>query len=178
MNPRTALLVVDVQPVFVDTYDFRTIDGPDLVAKCRNLIARAREVGAPVVFVRHVDDLPEGTAPEAIDVHPELAPLPGEAVVDKIFGSAFMETNLDDLLKSEGIERLLVCGLSTFGCVAATILYAKLHGYDVTVVGNAHAGDHTEAFPTSEGIPIFERAWKKAGIRILGPDEKPFALSG
>ncbi len=171
-----ALVVVDVQPVFLDGHDFRTIDGNDLVAKCRGLIQRAREANVPVIFVRHADDddMPEGTVLEAKDVHPDLKPLPDETIVDKVFGSAFKETNLDEVLRSKGVERLVVCGLSTFGCVEATILYAKLYGYDVAVVGNAHAGDHTDTFPTSKGIPIFERAWEKGGIQVLGPEEDPF----
>jgi nicotinamidase-related amidase len=171
----TALLVVDVQPVFLDRHDFRTIDGADLVAKCKGLIDRARGAGIAVIHVRHVDedDMPEGTAPEAMDIHPNLKPLPDEPIVDKIFGSAFLETNLDEVLRSRGIEHLIVCGLSTYGCINATVLYAKLYGYDVAVIGNAHAGPHLDAFPASKGIPIFERAWKKGGIRILGPNDDP-----
>ncbi|MFC2100036.1 cysteine hydrolase family protein [Candidatus Bipolaricaulota bacterium] len=172
----TALMVIDVQPVFLDGNDFRTIDGNDLVAKCAGLIKRAREAGVPLVYVEHADedDMPQGTAPQAKVTHTDLAPAPGEPVVHKLFGSGFMETNLDDVLKSRGIERLVVCGLSTFGCVQATALYAKLYGYDVAVVGNAHAGNNSDAFPTSKGIPIFEKAWKKGGIRILGPTDDPF----
>jgi len=171
-----ALLVVDVQPVWLDGNDFRTIDGDDLVAKCRGLIEQAREAGVPVVHVRHFDedDFPEGTATEAKDIHPELKPLPGEPVVDKQFGSAFLETNLEDVLTSNDIDHLVVCGLSSYGCVQATILYAKLYGYEVSVVGNAHAGPNMESFPTTKGLPIFERAWERGGIRILGPDDARF----
>jgi len=170
-------MVIDVQPVFLDGHDFRTIDGDDLVEKCKGLIERARAADVPVVYVEHADedDMPEDVTDAAKVTHPDLVPAPGEPVVHKTFGSGFMETNLDEVLKSKGIERIVACGLSTFGCVEATVLYAKLYGYEVAVVGNAHAGNDSEAFPTSKGIPIFEKAWKRGGIRILGSSDDPFS---
>ena len=173
---KQALMVIDVQPVFLDNAEFRTVDGDDLVDKCRALIDRARAADVPVIYVRHADDddMPEGTSEDAKQFHPKLAPRPGEPVVDKTFGSGFMETDLDDVLTSRGIEGVVACGLSTYGCVNQTVLFAKLYGYDVAVVKNAHAGQNTDEFPTSKGIPIFHRAWEKAGIRMLGPENVPF----
>jgi len=174
---KTALMVIDVQPVFLDGSDFRTIGGDDLVAKCRVLIEQARAAGVPVVYVEHadVDDMPEGTAPEAKVMHPDLAPGAGDPVVHKMFGSGFMETTLDDVLKERGIRRFVACGLSSYGCVEATVLYGKLYGYDVAVAANAIAGPHSDEFPVTRGIPIFLDAWKKAGIEILESDDDPFA---
>ena len=173
---KQALMVIDVQPVFLSGADFRTIDGDDLVEKCRALIDRARAADVPVVYVRHADDddMSEETSEDAKRFHPDLAPRAGEPMIDKTFGSGFMETDLDNVLKSRGIEGVVACVLSTYGCVNQTILFAKLYGYEVAVVGNAHAGQDSTEFPTSEGIPIFHRAWKKAGIRVLGPDDVPF----
>ncbi len=176
---KQALVVIDVQPVFLNDASFRTLDGDDLVEKCATLIDGARVAGIPVIYVRHADDddMPDGTPEEAKRFHPDLAPLPDEPVVDKIFGSGFMETNLDDVLKTRQIEGIVACGLSTYGCVNQTVLFAKLYGYDVSVVGNAHAGPDSPDFSVSEGIPIFHRAWEKGGIRILGPNDVPFRLS-
>ena len=174
---KTALMVIDVQPVFLDGSDFRTIDGDDLVAKCRVLIEQARAASVPVIYIEHADedDMPDGTAPEAKVMHPDLAPEAGDPVVHKMFGSGFMETTLDDVLKERGISRFVACGLSSYGCVEATILYGKLYGYGVSVAANAIAGTHSKDFPTSKGIPIFLNAWKKAGIEILEPGDDPFA---
>lgn len=173
---KQALVVIDVQPVFLSDADFRTIDGDDLVEKCKALISRARAADLPVIYIRHADDddMPEGTTEDAKQFHPDLAPQPGEPTIDKIFGSGFMETELDDVLRAKGIEGVIACGLSTYGCVNQTVLFAKLYGYDVAVVGNAHAGPDSTEFPTSSGIPIFHRAWEKAGIRILDANDIPF----
>jgi nicotinamidase-related amidase len=173
---KRALMVIDVQPVFLSNADFRTIDGDDLVEKCKALIDRAHAADVPVIYVRHADedDMPEGTNEDAKQFHPDLAPRLDEPTIDKIFGSGFMETDLDDVLRSKGIECVVACGLSTYGCVNQTVLFAKLYGYDVAVVGNAHAGQNSTEFPVSQGIPIFHRAWEKAGIRVLVPDNMPF----
>ena len=88
--------------------------------------------------------------------------------------SGFMETTLDEVLNERGIRRFVACGLSSYGCVEATVLYGKLYGYDVAVAANAIAGTHSEEFPTTKGIPIFLNAWKKAGIEILEPEDDPF----
>ena len=92
----------------------------------------------------------------------------------RIAGSGFVETELDDVLRSNGIESVVVCGLSPYGCVNQTVLFAKLYGYDVAVAGNAHAGQSSTELPTSKGIPVFHRAWGKAGIRVMAPNDVPF----
>ena len=173
---KQALMVIDVQPVFLSGADFRTIDGDDLVAKCAALVNGARAADIPVIYIRHADedDMPEGATEDAKRFDPALAPLSDEPVIDKLFGSGFMETNLGEVLKTSQIERIIVCGLSTYGCVNQTVLFAKLYGYDVSIVGNAHAGPDSPEFPVSKGIPIFHRAWEEAGIRILGPTDVPF----
>ena len=176
---KTALMVIDVQPVWMKAYDFWTIDGDDLVAKCATLIERARAADLPVVYVEHVDkgDMEENTPAEDIATDAALAPQPGDPVIGKRFGSGFLQTDLDRVLNAQGIERFVACGLSAYGCVEATVLYGKLYGYEVVVAGNAVAGNQSEAFPASEGIPIFLDAWKKAGIEILDPTDDPFASS-
>lgn len=47
------------------------------------------------------------------DIVPELYPLPTEPVVDKPGKGAFFATDLDTILRSRGIETLLVCGVTT-----------------------------------------------------------------
>jgi nicotinamidase-related amidase len=85
--------------------------------------------------------------------------------VQKCFSSAFMKTNLDDLLKSRGIDRLYVSGLATFGCVNQTVLCALCRGYDVTVISDAHGARPIEG-PVTEMIGHFNRTWQPAGAAL------------
>lgn len=65
--------------------------------------------------------------------------------------SGFQGTGLASLLKGQGIQRLLVCGLATDYCVKATALDARQAGFDVVVLEDAirgvevHPGDCAEA---------------------------------
>ena len=167
MAEKTALLVIDVQPVFM-TPPMLTVDGDDLVAKCRTLIERARTGGIPVVYVQHVDedDMPKDVRPEDKAFHADIAPRQGEPIVEKIFGSAFMRTNLRDVLASEGIQHLFVCGLSATGCVHQTVLFAQLFDYDVTVVQDAVGAPEYPNFSAREGIETFSAEWEKVGIHL------------
>jgi nicotinamidase-related amidase len=176
MGSKTALLVVDVQPVFLKDPPMWTLGGDDLVQKCKSLLDRARSRGIAVIFVQHIDadDMPTGTTDEEKAIHSDLTPLEGETVVGKVYGSAFMETDLSEILASQSIRHLVVCGLSVYGCVNETVLFAKLFGFDVTVVEDAVAAQDYDEWPTSEGIPVFLNAWKRGGISLCKAAEVPF----
>lgn len=71
---------------------------------------------------------------ESADVVPELAPLPGELVVDSHVYDKFLDTPLELALRSRGITHLLVTGVTTDICVNCTVLSAASRDYRVTVV--------------------------------------------
>jgi len=68
------------------------------------------------------------------DIIPELAPIPGEPVVDKPGKGAFHATDLDAMLKNRGITQLLVCGVTTEVCVNTTVREANDRGYECLVL--------------------------------------------
>jgi nicotinamidase-related amidase len=70
---------------------------------------------------------------------PEVAPLPGEPVVDKPGKGAFYATDLEPILQHRGIRSLLVCGVTTEVCVHTTVREANDRGYDCLVVEDAVA---------------------------------------
>jgi nicotinamidase-related amidase len=65
----------------------------------------------------------------------------GDPVIDKRRSSAFAGTDLDMLLRSNGIESIVVTGCTTEGCVDSTIREAVSHDYYVTLVRDAVASD-------------------------------------
>lgn len=69
----------------------------------------------------------------------ELAPLNGELVVRKMRYSAFVGTNLDLLLRAQGIETIVIGGVSTNCCVESTIRNGFDIGYYVVVAGDCVA---------------------------------------
>lgn len=70
------------------------------------------------------------------DIVDELAPLPGETVLDKPGKGAFYGTDFAEILEKAGITRLLVTGVTTEVCVHTTVREANDRGYDCLVVSD------------------------------------------
>lgn len=69
----------------------------------------------------------------AVKIHPRIAPLEGEPVIIKKYGSAFFMTNLTSLLVNEGIDTVILTGCSTSGCIRATAVDAISYGFRTIV---------------------------------------------
>ncbi len=70
------------------------------------------------------------------DIVDELAPLPGEIVLDKPGKGAFYATDLQEILKSHGITSLVVTGVTTEVCVHTTVREANDRGYEALVLSD------------------------------------------
>ncbi|WP_419759166.1 cysteine hydrolase family protein [Acidisoma sp.] len=73
---------------------------------------------------------------EGHDIIPELAPIAGEPVIDKPGKGAFYATDLEAILRSRGIARLVVCGVTTEVCVHTTVREANDRGFDCLVLSD------------------------------------------
>lgn len=139
MSNNTALLVIDVQVCNFEE-SAPVYESSDLLARISSLIARARAAGVHVVYVQHCG--PEGAIDQpgapGWEIHPTVAPIEGDVVVQKRHPDAFQDTNLQRELESKGIESLIITGIQTEYCVDTTCRRAYSLGYDVTLVKDAH----------------------------------------
>ncbi|MFK8082676.1 MAG: cysteine hydrolase family protein [Granulosicoccus sp.] len=72
-----------------------------------------------------------------VEILDELRPWPTETVIDKPGKDAFYKTPLDVLLQNQGIESLIICGVTTEVCVQSTMRAANDRGYECLLVTDA-----------------------------------------
>jgi nicotinamidase-related amidase len=158
IDPKTsAVLVMDFQTAITAMVEGHA-DKDALLARTANLIDAARKVGMRVIYVvvgfrsgypevsprnqsfapiRESGRLAAGSA--GTEVHPALAPKPGDVVVTKHRVSAFAGTDLEMVLRANGIETLVLAGIATSGVVLSTVRYAADADYRLLVVADCCA---------------------------------------
>jgi biuret amidohydrolase len=70
------------------------------------------------------------------DIVPELAPQPGEVVVDKPGKGSFYATDLETILRALGVTHLVVTGVTTEVCVQSTVREANDRGFESLVLSD------------------------------------------
>jgi nicotinamidase/pyrazinamidase len=178
-GPDSALVVVDVQNDFADPTGSLYVEGAEVVlVRVNEEIERARAAGSFVVYTQdwHPDTTPHfakdgGTWPVhcvggswGAHLHPELSVVgdtvrKGTGQLDGYSGFTSRHprtghetpTDLEDLLRDNGISRVVIAGLATDYCVKETALDSVRLGFDTAVVGDAiaavdlHPGDGSRA---------------------------------
>jgi nicotinamidase-related amidase len=135
----TALLIIDVQRALCSG-EWAAFDIKRVMERINGLIARARAVSTPIVFVQHEED--EGPFQFGAgdwQLADELAVSPDDPRVRKRTPDSFYQTELQDLLQEQGITHLIICGLQSDYCVDATVRRALTLDYHVTLVSDAHS---------------------------------------
>ncbi|AIY43860.1 Isochorismatase [Collimonas arenae] len=142
LDPKTtALLVIDIQ----NEYFSGKLPIPDGLAVVRNanrLIALADKHGMPVFHVQQWNavERPLFTKNTVMsEFHPDMQVAPHHAIVRKTFASSFASTDLHSQLQARGIKTLIVTGLMTNNCVAATSFDGVANGYKVIISSDASA---------------------------------------
>jgi len=145
---KSALLVIDMQRFFLeDDSPTFTCGAAAILPTVKRLIAAFRKAGRPVIFTRHVhhpDDLDSGImgwwwegkcleGSRESEIHPELAPMPGEKVVFKHRYSAFYNTDLETVLRCLKVEDLVVSGVMTNLCCESTARDAYYRDFRVFI---------------------------------------------
>ena len=139
---KEALLIIDVQNDYFEGGACQLHDPRKAAEKIAQLIAESRKTGRHVIYVKHInpdteDFFNEGTY--GCEISERIKPHPDDIVINKYCPNSFLGTELNDCLRSMGVEKLIVCGMMTHMCVDTTVRAAMDHGYEVTLVADACA---------------------------------------
>ncbi|MFI8849244.1 cysteine hydrolase [Streptomyces sp. 891-h] len=148
----SALLVMDVQRDIVDIADV----GPGYLPRLRRAVDGARAAGIPVIYVVIAlrPGRPEVSPRNKVltnavqaglfsedepgtGIHDGIAPQQGEPVVTKRRASAFSGSDLDLVLRTRGINSLVLTGIATSGVVLSTLCQANDLDFGLTVLSDA-----------------------------------------
>lgn len=157
---RPCLLIIDMVQAYLEPDSPIYAGIEDALASTTRLLTQARRLNVPVihtnvefipgglnggVFFRKIPLLSIFEAGSPLGAfHPDLRPLPHEVVVTKQYASAFFGTSLASTLTAQGIDTVLIAGVSTSGCVRATATDACQHGFIPIVVKDAVGDRHVQ----------------------------------
>lgn len=150
---RSALLLLDLQRIFIDSQSPAFLSTwPAVVDRLAVLLAAARRKRLPVIWTRHVHPRPDpgstighffGRLLHDDDplsaLHPDWRPRPDEPVLTKARHSAFSCAKLAPLLQAQRVRYLILAGVQTPLCVAATAVEAGTLDFIPVVAADATA---------------------------------------
>ncbi|GAB3146455.1 cysteine hydrolase [Amycolatopsis stemonae] len=181
---RTAVLVIDMQNDFVEEgAPLEFPEGRRVIPAIQRALDAARGRGMPVVYAAHVhrpggvdqgihrELYPPVAAGDALvdgerggEIHPDLAPRPGEPVVKKHRYNSFYATDLEIILRGLGVETVVLTGMTTECCVLGTARGALERGFRSVVLSDACASCD---YPDLGAGPMSAAEMHLAALRVM-----------
>ena len=193
INPgNTAVLIMDYENDIVGMLP-EDARGP-LIERAKTILKAARQAKIQIIYVvvrfregypevnpqnklfsslKQSGRLVEGTPGAEIDSR--VAPQPGDIVVTKRRVGAFSTTDLETILRSKNINKLVLFGIATSGVVLSTVRWAADMDYSLAVVSDACADFDSEVnrvlmekvFPRQATVVTSDQFLKAVGARII-----------
>ena len=142
-----ALVVIDIQNEYFAGGAITLPHAASAASCAAEGIGAARAAGTQVIHVRHEEPGSDqyfvpGT--RGAETHPSVAPSDTEPVVVKNHPNSFLETDLADVLRGLGADRVAFCGMMTSMCVDATVRAAADQGLEAVLIDDACAAPDLE----------------------------------
>lgn len=134
---KVALLIVDMQINCKESTSC-TASFERAVEYINEVSEYFRDRNLPVVIIKDIEAGGPGT--DGFECVDELIVSQGDIQVCKSYCNAFWETELDDVLKAEGVDAVIVCGFAAEHCLLFTYNGARERGYKSFLLQNGIAG--------------------------------------
>ncbi len=147
---RSAVLIMDYQAAVVAGF---ATDQEPILRRSADVLKAARAAALPVIYVvvGFRPGYPEvssrnltfsgikqtgrfANGDSGAEIHPAVAPQPGDVTVVKHRVSAFAATDLEMILRAHDVETLILFGIATSGVVLSTVRYAADNDYRLVVI--------------------------------------------
>ncbi|MFZ4451119.1 isochorismatase family cysteine hydrolase [Salibacterium aidingense] len=159
-NHQSALVLIDLQK----ESNFGLLNMEDVMKNAGQLIDACRQFDIPIIYTRQInrkdqaglskneplkaDGTPYYYAShtENVEIFDEIKPRDEDIVIDKYRWSAFYETSLDLMLKSLGVNNLIIGGVVTDGCLMTSVFEAYFRDYHIHLIkdicSSSNEGSH------------------------------------
>ncbi len=179
MTQNVALLIIDMQNDFASAQAVNPVAGAQaVITPLTHLLSLFREKQLPIVHIVRIHE-PDGSDVEwfradlfknkpfavrgtrGAAVIDELTPVPGEHLIEKVRMSAFIGTTLDLMLRTLGVNTVVVGGIQTPNCIRTTVFDAMAYNYETILVHDA-TGAQTKEIHEANVLDM-----KNIGVKIL-----------
>lgn len=135
-----ALLVIDLQKAF-NHASWGKRNNPQAESHIKAILADFRAKHLPIIHIQHISDKPQSLFHDTENqaFKEGFEPLSDETVFQKRSNSAFIGTNLENHLRTQQINQVVIVGLTLPHCVSTTTRMAANLGFKVTLVADATA---------------------------------------
>lgn len=135
---KTAILIMDYQNRQLSAFSQNFQN--EIINRAKGVLAKAHQKGIPVIYV----EVQRGERTAETEIHHAMAPQYGELVLTKRRTGPFSTTNLDEVLRKQDIDTLVLMGIRTSGCVLSTVRWAADIDYKLIVLSDCCADQDEE----------------------------------
>lgn len=140
---KPALIVIDIQNDYFSGGKMELVEMARATENAKTLLSSFRKKNLPVFFVQHLAVKPNASffipGTSGAEIHESIQPLENETVIVKNYPNSFRNTSLNEQLKAQQINDLIICGAMTHMCIDTTVRAAFDLGYSCSVISDACA---------------------------------------
>jgi nicotinamidase-related amidase len=150
---KPALLIIDMQKQFYNRGGLFAQSFNQAISYINTAIALFREKSLPIIVIEH-QNAEDGLVPGAagFPTHEDIKLQPTDERITKTYGNAFTKTSLAEMLRSQGVDTVIITGFCAEWCVLSTCRGAEDHDFLSILLRSALAGGVPERIRFVEEI--------------------------